>query len=387
MYRSGGYGSAAALVAALMMWAGPGSAQIAVSSNDNHTVLVNGVQVAAKNPLPDTVSVIDLAHYPPRIVSTVEAPGSVVGPPMAVAVARDESYAIVTAATKLDPADTSKIVPDNRVSVIDLKASPPKVVQQLTAGDGATVVRISPDGTLALIANRTEGTVSIFAIKGGRLEAAGKLDLGNAKAGPSGLAFTPDGKTALLTRDGDNIVNVLHVDGTTVTIDPRPLTTGVRPYTLDITVDGKLAAVSNMGRGDGDMDTVSLIDLTVKPFVTIETMSIAGSPEGLKFSPDGKILAVGAQDGTTKAVNSPFYRKQGKLVLLAVRGKSLRKVAEAPIGQWSQGIAFSKDGRTLLIQNMVEQTIGVFRWQNGKLSPGAPLPMGTGPAAIRTAWP
>ena len=134
MYRSGGYGSAAALVAALMMWAGPGSAQIAVSSNDNHTVLVNGVQVAAKNPLPDTVSVIDLAHYPPRIISTVEAPGSVVGPPMAVAVARDESYAIVTAATKLDSADTSKIVPDNRISVIDLKASPPKVVQQLTAG-------------------------------------------------------------------------------------------------------------------------------------------------------------------------------------------------------------------------------------------------------------
>ncbi len=200
-------------------------------------------------------------------------------------------------------------------------------------------------------------------------------------------AFTPDGKTALLSRDGDNMVNVLHVDGTTVTIDPRPLTTGVRPYTLDITGDGKLAAVSNMGRGDGDMDTVSLIDLTVKPFVTIETMSIAGSPEGLKFSPDGKILAVGAQDGTTKPANSPFYRKQGKLVLLAVKGKSLRKVAEAPIGQWSQGIAFSKDGRTLLVQNMVERTIGVLRWQNGKLSAGAPLPMATGPAAIRTAWP
>ena len=80
MHRSGAYGFTSALVAAFTMWAEPGSAEIAISSNDNHTVLVNGVQVAAKNPSPDTVSVIDLAHYPPRIISTVEAPGSVVGP-------------------------------------------------------------------------------------------------------------------------------------------------------------------------------------------------------------------------------------------------------------------------------------------------------------------
>jgi len=28
------------------------------------------------------------------------------------------------------------------------------------------------------------------------------------------------------------------------------------------------------------MDTVSLIDLTARPFVTVETVSVAGSPEG-----------------------------------------------------------------------------------------------------------
>jgi DNA-binding beta-propeller fold protein YncE len=387
MDRSGTGWTSAAVAATLMTLATPALAEIAVSSNDSHTVLVNGVQVAAKNAPPDTVSIIDLAHYPPKIIATVEAPGSVVGPPMAVAVARDESYAIVSSATKLDAADAGKIIPDNRISVIDLTAAPPKVIQQLTAGDGATVVRISPDGALALIANRTAGTVSIFAIKDKRLEAAGTLDLGNPKAGPSGIAFTADGKNALLTRDGDSMVSVLHVDGTKITVDPRPLTTGVRPYTLDVRADGKLAAVSNMGRGDGDMDTVSLIDLTAQPFVTVETVSVAGSPEGLKFSPDGRILAVGAQDGSTKAPGTPFYRKQGKLILLAVEGKHLRKLAEAPIGQWSQGIAFSRDGRTLLVQSMVERAIAVFRWENGKLRPGASLTMGSGPAAIRTAWP
>jgi len=29
----------------------------------------------------------------------------------------------------------------------------------------------------------------------------------------------------------------------------------------------------------------------------------------------------------------------------------------------------------------------VFRWEGGKLSPGAKLDVGSGPAAIRTAWP
>jgi DNA-binding beta-propeller fold protein YncE len=43
------------------------------------------------------------------------------------------------------------------------------------AGLGATQVRVSPDGTLALIANRAEGTVSIFTVKDKQLTPAGKL--------------------------------------------------------------------------------------------------------------------------------------------------------------------------------------------------------------------
>ena len=45
---------------------------------------------------------------------------SLVGPPQSVAIAADESFAIVTAATKIDPADKKKLVPHNLVSVIDL---------------------------------------------------------------------------------------------------------------------------------------------------------------------------------------------------------------------------------------------------------------------------
>ena len=373
--------------AALLAFAEPAAADLAVTANDSHSTNVDGVVGPAKNPPPDTVSIIDLAQYPPKVIATVAAPTSVVGAPTSIWISPDESFVIVTAATKIEPQNPDRIVSDDRVSVIDLKASPPRVVQQVTSGEGANEVSVSPDGKLALVANRTEGTLSIFTVKDKRLDPAGKLDLGNPKALPSSVAFLPDGKTALLTRYGDNLVNVLHIDGTNVTLDERPLTTGVSPYTLDIDHDGALAAVSNMGRGNGDIDTVSLIDLTQKPFRTIETVSVGHSPEGLKFSPDGKFLAVANIEGSTKSSNSPFYQDHGTLVVFAVDAGGLRKLAEAPIGRWSQGVAFSKDGRTILVGSMIDHALDVFRWEDGKLSPGPKLDVGSGPAAIRTAWP
>ena len=52
-----------------------------------------------------------------------------VGPPTAAWVAPDESWAIVTSATKSDPQAKDGFAPDDRVSVIDLTAKPPKIKQ------------------------------------------------------------------------------------------------------------------------------------------------------------------------------------------------------------------------------------------------------------------
>lgn len=371
---------------AMTAWAAPARADLALSSNDAHTVLDNGTQVAPPEAAADTLSIIDLAASPPGILATLGVPGSVVGPPMAVAVARDESYAIVTSATKANPAGPAGISPDSQVSVIDLTAKPPQVVQTLQAEAGAATVRIAPDGTLALVANRFAGTVSVFTIADRRLTPAGTLMIG-PRSMPSGIAFTADGKAALVTRNGDHMVQVLDIDGAKVTLGARQITTGVAPYTIDVTADGTMAAVGNMGRGDGDADTVSLIDLTAQPFRTVQTISVGLSPEGLKWSPDGRVLGVATQEGTTKPAGNPFRHDRGRLAMYALADKQLKPLAEAPVGRWSQGIAFSRDGRTVLVQNMVERTIQVFRWDGAKLWPGTSLDIGAGPAAIATAWP
>ncbi len=364
-------------------------ADVILSANDGHTVLgADGQLVAPAQPKPDTISVIDVSGATQRITATIDVPGSVVGPPTAIWVAPDESWAIATSATKADPAGKNGISLDDRVSVLDLTVMPPRIVQSLTAGLGATTVRVSPDGQIALIVNRMAGTLSIYTVRDKRLTPAGTFDLGNKAALPSGLAFLHDGKTALLSRYGDNMVNVLHIDGTHITIDKRPITTGVGPYTLDINAAGTLAAVSNMGRGDGDVDSVSLIDLTQSPPRTVDTAGVPSGPEPLKFSPDGAYLAVGAQMGSNKPPGDPFHHDHGVVTMFAVAGTHLRQVAQAPVGPWAEGAAFSRDGHTLLIQNMGDDTISVLHWDGHRLTPAAPLTIeGGGPETFGQAWP
>ncbi len=79
----------------------PAYAQLAVSANDNKVVNENGKNVVVANAAPDTVSIIDLKSL--KIVGEVQAPTSVVGPPLSVALTPDESYALVTSAQKKDP--------------------------------------------------------------------------------------------------------------------------------------------------------------------------------------------------------------------------------------------------------------------------------------------
>ena len=315
----------------------------------------------------------------------IEAPASVIGPPFSVALAPDESLALVTAAMKADPADPTKQVADTRLSVIDLRAAPPRVIATLETGKSPAGLSINRQGTVALVANREEGTVSVFTIQGQTVAPAGKVTVGGDKSGVSHVAFTPDGKTALVTRDGDDRISILSVDGTKVEYTKRDLYAGLRPYGLDVAANGAFAAIANIGRGGGDHDTISLIDLRARPPRVVQTVTVGQTPEGIKVSPDSSIVAVVSMNGSNKPADSPFHSDHGRLVLFRVSGTSLTQVAEAPIGHWSQGAAFSADGRTILVTNMVEKDVQVFAWDGSVLRETGRIKVNGGPAAVRTA--
>jgi len=293
-------------LAALMLLSFGASGELALSANDGKAVLIDGVNAVPANPPADSVTVIDLNATPPKVIAEIAAPTSVIGPPASVAIARDESFALVTGATKVDPSDPKKTVPDDKLTVIDLKASPPKISAQLQAGKGAAGVSINRAGTLALVANRSEGTVSVFSIAGNTLTPVGKINLGDDKSGPSHVAITPDGKTALVTRDGDNKISVLSIDGTKVEDTKREISAGLRPYGLAIHPNGQVAVVANIGTSSGDADTVSLIDIEAKPASVVQTVTVGQTPEGIVLSPDGAFAAVNVVNGSNKAKNSPW---------------------------------------------------------------------------------
>jgi DNA-binding beta-propeller fold protein YncE len=113
------------------------------------------------------------------------------------------------------------------VSVIDLEANPPRVVEHLTVGDSPEGLAISPKGDLAVAVEargsnvpktasfyHSAGAVTALRIDGKRVTNAGSVNVG---ALPEGVAFSPDGKYLYVGNFIDGDMWVLRVDGTQLT--------------------------------------------------------------------------------------------------------------------------------------------------------------------------
>jgi len=377
--------SVLAVVLSLLPWLSTSAgAQIAVSANENKVVNINGTNTVVENAPPDTVTILDLGASPPKVIGEVQAGTSVVGVPQSVAVAPDESIALVTAATKKDPADPKKTVDDNKLAVIDLKASPPAVIQTVEVGLGPSGVSFSPDGKLVLVANRAGGTVSVLTVSGKTLTPAGTIDFGAPKSGPSHVAFLPDGKRALVTRDGDHRVSLLSIDGSKVEDTKKFMVGGFRPYSLAISSKGDVAVFGNQGGGQGDADVINVVDLKQDPPRIVDTISVGQTPEGVGMSLDGAYVAVTVMNGSQRPKTHQAYNDHGLVKIYRMTGTKLAYVAEAKVGGWGQGIAWSKDGKTLLFQAMLTKELQVLSFDGKDLKVTSSIKVNGGPAGLRT---
>src|SRR5262249_61882813 len=135
---------------------------------------------------------------------------------------------------------------------------------------------------------------------------------------------------AVVTRDGDNRIAVLSVDGSKVEVTKREMAAGLRPYAIDVAAKSAVAVVSNLGAGLGDADTISVIDLKADPIRVVNTVTVGQSPQGMKISPDGKFVAVGRGNGTGRPGHPPLSQSRGRLANVGPHGQPLTQAPGRP---------------------------------------------------------
>jgi DNA-binding beta-propeller fold protein YncE len=296
----------------------------------------------------------------------------------------DDKLALVAEAVKLSE-DNSKFVPSDKLHVIDLEANPPKVIDSVTVGLQPSGLSISPDGKLALVANRGETSVSVLAIGGKKVTMLGKVD---TKEQVAHVAFFPDGKRALINKSTSNKVGFLTIDGTSVTYTGPDIVVGWYPYNSDITPDGKLALVANTGangRSDGHEDSLTVIDTEASPPRIIDHISAGDAPEGIVISPTGKLAVTGNLCGSDQGSDAWWYRAKGCIQVFGIEGKKVTRLKEIEAGGVPEALAFTPDGRFLLVANLLDSNVMVFRVSGTQLSlSGAPMALPGHPGAMRS---
>src|ERR1700737_4437915 len=129
----------------------------------------------------DSVMILDLANpEAPKIVANLPMKNSVVGPPVNVAIDPTNSIALVADSVDVvKDGDKLKQVPDDKVYVIDLKATPPKLAGTVTVGKQPSGLSFNPAGNLALVANRGDKSIGVLSVKGSEVKVLDTADVGD----------------------------------------------------------------------------------------------------------------------------------------------------------------------------------------------------------------
>ena len=279
----------------------------------------------------DTVSIVDIGTDPlaPKIIVNLPLANTIVGPPVNLAIAPDESIALVANSSNVvEEGGARKLVPDNRLWVIDLTTSPPRLIDTLTLG-----------------------------------------------------------KQALVAKFPGHKIAFLDVNGEKVTYDKLDVPVGLWPYNVDVTPDGKLALTAdngNAGAADGSTDTVSVIDIEANPPRVIDKVVVGDAPEGLAVSPTGKMAVVALIKGSNSSRSAYFYNRNASVVALKIDGKKVTRSNEVEVRGLPEGVVFSQDGRYVYVGNYNDRDVSILRVEGDQLvNTGKTLPLPGQPAAMR----
>ena len=368
--------------------AGAGPRQLMLVANDEKQSWDDAGIARLAAPGRDTVQLLDIGSDPlaPRVLGTLAIPNTIAGPPTNLAITADEKLALVANSLNVvEEGGARKAVPDNRLFVIDLAATPPRLVDTVAVGRQPSGLTINRAGTLALVANRADNSVSVLRIAGQKVTLIDTVPVGESVAH---VRFTPDGRRALAVKFPSHKIALLDVAGEKVTYDSKlDMASGLWPYNVDVTPDGRLALVAdngNAGAADGQVDTVSVVDLEAVPPRVIDKVVVGDAPEGLAVSPTGRLAVAVLLRGSNSAKNAFYYHRNGSVVALKIDGKKVTRGNEVEVRGLPEGVVWSADGRYLYVGNFIDRDITILRVEGDTLvDTGKSFGLSGHPAAMR----
>ncbi len=365
-----------------------GQRQLMLVANDEKQSWDDAGRAQLGAPGRDTVQVLDIGSDPlaPRMLGTLPMPNTIAGPPTNLAITPDEKLALVANSLNVvEEGGARKAVPDNRLFVIDLSATPPKLIDTLAVGKQPSGLSINRAGTLALVANRADNSVGVLRIAGQKVTLIDTVPVGESVAH---VRFTPDGRRAVAVKFPSHKIALLDVAGEKVTYNAKlDMTSGLWPYNVDVTPDGKLALVAdngNAGAADGQVDTVSVVDLEAVPPRVVDKVVVGDAPEGLAVSPTGRLAVAVLLRGSNSAKDAFYYHRNGSVVALRIDGRKVTRGNEVEVRGLPEGAVWSADGKYLYVGNFIDRDITILRVEGDTLvDTGKSFGLAGHPAAMR----
>ena len=246
----------------------------------------------------DNLTVVDLATMKP--VATIPIGGK----PAGVAVSNDGARAYVTS-------------PEGKyLSVIDTRER--RVLRQIPLEGGPLGLAVAPEGRRVYVADMYDGR--LYAVDPDKGVAA------TAHVGltPSGVAVTSDGRLILVALRDANKIAFLDAASFEKTGEVE---VGQHPFGVTIDAAGKLAYTANV-----ESDDVSVVDLAERRVVA--TVKVGKRPYCVAL-----------------AQGRAFVTDQYAETVSVFDTETFAPVAKVEVGEYPEGIAASRDGKTIYVAN------------------------------------
>lgn len=160
----------------------------------------------------------------------------------------------------------------------------------LGVGANPQGVAVNAAGTLGLVTNAADGTVSVIQIDD-QFTVVDTITVGGE---PTGVAFSPDGTEAWVATWAGNAVKVIDIATMAVT---ATISAGAGSYSVTFSHDGATAWVINYNG-----NSVAVVDVAGR--TVLRTISGLSNPQNAVLSADGLMLYVTATGGTVTRIST-----------------------------------------------------------------------------------